>query len=170
MSCIDVTTCTTDQIFNRINCNFTIGYVKYICNPTNTCQRIDGLYDCCASNIADCIIEQLRFQLLPTTAPTISPNILSECEKTCNIAPSTNKCYWYESQNIDNSCIDKDNNYCCSHSRSDCCQASISYIIILGSFFFLLIICVFYHVLVFKYTRVVPETNTTSAQNNDNIL
>ena len=162
MSCFDITTCYNDQIFNRINCNFRISYLQHICNPTNTCQRIDGLYDCCASNIADCIIEQYRFLSLPTTAPTISPNIFSECEKTCNLAPSTNKCYWYESQIIENSCIDKDNNYCCSHSRSDCCQASISYMIIFGSLFFLLMTCVFYHVIVFKYIRVVPEANTSN--------
>lgn len=170
MACFDLTTCTTDQIFNRVNCNFTIGYVKYLCNPTNTCQRIDRLYDCCASNIADCIINLTVIQSLPTIAPTISPNIFSECENTCNLAPSTNTCYWYESQNLDHSCIDKDNNYCCSHSRNDCCQVSLDYIIILGSLFFLLIICIFYHVLVFKYTRVLPETNTSTSQNNDNML
>ena len=169
MSCFDLTTCPSNQIFNRINCNFTNGYVRYICNPSKTCPRTDGLYDCCASNIADCIIEYST--LFPTTSPTILPNIVSECENTCNLAPSTNTCYWYENQNLENSCIDKNDNYCCSHSRSDCCHVSLDYImILLGSLFFLLIICIFYHVLVLKYTRVVPETNTSSAQNNDNIL
>lgn len=168
MSCYDLTTCPNNQIFNRITCNFTIAYVKHICNPTNTCQRIDGLYDCCSSNIAECVIEYST--LFPTTSPTILPNIFSECEKTCNLAPSTNKCYWYENQNLENSCIDKRDNYCCSHSRSDCCHVSLDCIIILGSLFFLLIICIFYHVLVIKYTRVVPETITASAENKENNL
>lgn len=169
MSCFDLTTCPSNQIFNRINCNFTSGYIRYICNPSKTCPRTDGLYDCCTSNISDCIIEYIT--LFPTTSPTILPNIDSECENTCNLAPSTNTCYWYESQNLENSCIDKNDNYCCSHSRSDCCHVSLDYImILLGSLFFLLIICIFYHVLVLKYTRVVPETNTSTSQNNDNIL
>ena len=156
MSCFDLTTCSNDQIFNRINCKFTIGYVKYICNPTNTCQRIDGLYDCCSSNIAECVIEYST--LFPTTSPTILPNIFSECEKTCNLAPSTNKCYWYESQNLNVSCINTDNNYCCSHSRDDCCHINMVHLyIIFGSLFFLLLLCIFYYNNKYNYTRVVPE-------------
>jgi len=161
MSCFDLTTCSTNQTFNRINCNFTIGYVEYICNPTITCQRIDNLYDCCASNISDCIIERLQFQLLPTTSPIILPNVASDCDTTCNIAPSTNNCYWYESQNLDISCISKDNKYCCPHSRDDCCQTSMTYMYVtFGSLFILFTLCVYYKWFVYRYTRTIPEQNT----------
>ena len=160
MSCFDLTTCTPNQIFNRINCNFTVGYIKYVCNPTNTCTRSDGLYDCCSSNISDCIVEYVTLQLLPTTSPTISPNIMSSCETTCNLTPNINKCYWYESQNKDISCVDKNDNYCCSHSRSECCQTSSLYAyIILGSLFMLFMCCFCYTLFVYKYTRVKPDTS-----------
>lgn len=157
-SCFDVTTCPADQLFNRITCNFTLAYVEHICNPINTCKRLDGLYDCCSTNIANCTIELLVFQSLPTIKPTITPNIYSECDNTCNLAPSTNKCYWYESQNLNVSCINKDNNYCCSHSRDDCCQINMVHLyIIFGSLFFLLLLCIFYYNNKYNYTRVVPE-------------
>jgi len=160
MSCFDLTTCTPNQIFNRINCNFTVGYIKYVCNPTNTCTRSDGLYDCCSSNISDCIVEYVTLQLLPTTSPTISPNIMSSCETTCNLTPKINKCYWYESQNKDISCVDKNDNYCCSHSRSECCQTSSLYAyIVLGSLFMLFMCGVCYTLFVYRYTRVKPGTS-----------
>lgn len=162
MLCLDVTRCTTDQTFNHINCNFTIRFIEYICNPVYTCQRTDGLYDCCASNIDDCIIERINSQLLPTIAPTLSPNFANLCEITCNLAPSTNRCYWYESQNLDISCVDKNNNYCCSHSRSECCQTFMLHIyIIFGSIFLLITGCVYYKYITYKYTRIAPD-NTTS--------
>lgn len=171
MSCIDSTTCTTDQTFNNINCNFTIKFTEYICNPTYTCQRTDGLYDCCASNIADCIIERHDFQLLPTISPTLSPNVGTSCEVTCELAPSTNKCYWYESQNLDISCIGKDNNYCCSHRRDNCCQTSILQMyIVFGSLLLLLIGYAYYKYIVYTYTRIVPDKTTTNTINNNNTL
>jgi len=161
MSCFDVTTCATNQIFTGITCNFTIAYVYYSCNSTNTCLRGDGLYDCCTSNITECIIEQLQLRLIPTTTPTIyqMDNYDSRCEITCNLTPSSNACYWYENQNRDNSCINKDNQYCCSHKRDDCCHISIEYACIVFGSLFLLITCLYYKYFVFRYTRVVhvPE-------------
>ena len=160
MSCFDLTTCPTNQIFNRINCNFTFGYIEYVCNPTITCTRTDGLHDCCSSNISDCVIEYVTLQLLPTTSPTISPNIMSSCETTCNLTPKINKCYWYESQNKDISCVDKNDNYCCSHSRSECCQTSSLYAyIVLGSLFMLFMCCFCYTLFVYRYIRVNPDTS-----------
>lgn len=174
MSCLDVTMCMPDQTFNHINCNFTIRFTEYICNPINTCRRTDGLYDCCASNIADCIIERLNLQLLPTISPTLSPNVVNSCESTCNLAPITNKCYWYESQNLDISCIGNDNKYCCSHSRANCCQTSIQHVYIIFGLLLLLIIgCVYYKYIVYNYTRVVPDkttSNTPLEKKNDTVV
>jgi len=174
MSCLDVTMCMPDQTFNHINCNFTIRFTEYICNPTYTCRRTDGLYDCCASNIADCIIERLNLQLLPTITPTLSPHFVTSCEVTCELAPNTNKCYWYESQNLDISCIDKDNKYCCSHSRANCCQTSILHVYIIFGLLLLLIIgCVYYKYIVYNYTRIVPDkttSNTPLEKKNDTVV
>ena len=172
MSCLDVTTCATDQTFNNINCNFTIRHIEYRCNPTITCQRNDGLYNCCASNIADCVIERLDLHLLPTISPTISPNRVNPCEITCNLAPSTNTCYWYETQNLDISCIGKDNNFCCSHSRANCCQTTTQYAyIIFGSLFLICIGCMYYKYIVFKFTRIVPDKPITpTSSNNTNTI
>lgn len=159
MSCLDITTCPTDQIFNRITCNFTLAHVKYICNSTTTCKRVDGLYDCCTSNIAYCTIELLAFRTSPTITPTISSYINSECENTCKLTPSTNKCYWYESQKLDISCVGKDNKYCCSHSRNECCQANMLYnYMAYGIVLFTIIICIIYNKsIVRRYTQVTPE-------------
>ena len=173
MSCLDVTTCHIEQSFTRINCNFTIRYIEYICNPSNTCQRTDELYDCCASNIVDCVIERYVFQLVPTMKPTLSFSLVNSCEVTCNLTPSTNKCYWYERQNLDISCISKDNNYCCSDSRGNCCQTNIQYVyIIFASLFFLLTSCVYYkYYILFRYSRVMPDKTTPclSTQQNNNV-
>ena len=108
MSCLDITTCPREQTFHRIICNFTIAHIQYICNATNTCQRTDESYDCCASNIVDCVIERYAFQLVPTMKPTLSSVLGELCEVTCNLTPSTNRCYWYERQNLDISCISKE--------------------------------------------------------------
>jgi len=175
MSCLDITICQREQTFHRINCNFTIAHIQYICNPSNTCQRTDELYDCCASNIVDCVIERYTFQLVPTMTPTISSVLGELCEVTCNLTPSTNKCYWYERQNLDISCISKDNNFCCSDSRDNCCRPIPRYaFIILGSLFFLLALAlgVYYkYYILFRYTRVMPDKTTPclSSQQNNNV-
>jgi len=161
MSCFDLITCPNAQIFERINCNFTIRYIHYICNPINTCKRNDNLYDCCASNISNCIIEQFDFQTSPTIKPTILTNVESECENTCNIAPRTNQCYWFENQNLNISCINKHGNFCCSHERNECCQVNIiQTYIIFGSVILILLFCIFYKYFVYSYTRVIPEKST----------
>ena len=163
MSCLDITTCQSNQIYERINCNFSFSHKNYLCNSTITCQRSDGLYDCCASNIADCVIEYSIFQSIPTMSPTISSNIISECENTCNLVPSTNKCYWYESQNLDIFCIDKYNDYCCSHSRIECCQTDVFYVyIVYGLIFIILTLCIYYKYLVRKYNQVSPNETLPS--------
>ena len=150
MSCLDVTTCATEQIFSRINCNFTFSFIEYICNPTNTCRRADELYDCCSSNISDCIIERVNSQLLPIISPTLSPTLIKLCENKCNRPPSKIKCYWYESQNLDIPCVDKENYYCCQ---------SVIYpiYIIFGSTFLLITGCLYYKYFIYKYTRIVPD-------------
>ena len=162
MSCLDETTCIYSQLFNRINCNFTVGYVHYICNRINTCKRSDYLYDCCASDIAHCVIEILDVNLLPTIQPSIASNINS-CTTTCNIMPSTNKCYWYESQNIHISCI-YNNEYCCSHRRNECCQTNSMYIyIVIGLLFVIMMIMIGilgYRYTILMYRRVTPESHT----------
>jgi hypothetical protein len=172
MSCYDVTTCPSEHLFNRIVCNFTIAHMKYICNSTVTCKRLDGFYDCCSSNIAYCTVQKIAFELMPTVLPTIQPNMVNECEKICNLTPSTNKCYWYESQNLDISCINKDNNYCCSDGHSDCCNTHIIYAyIILGSLFFLFTTGIYYTSITHRYTQVTPEKTTSNTPSKlDNTL
>ena len=65
-----------------------------------------------------------------------------------------------ESQNKDISCVDKNNNYCCSHSRSECCQTSSLYAyIVLGSLFMIFMCCFCYTLFVYRYIRVKPDTS-----------
>jgi len=171
MACFDMITCSTDQLFERINCNFSLGYIKYICNPVNTCKRTDGLYDCCTSNISECIIQSIIYEKLPTIAPTIKIHIDSACENICNEALSTNKCYWFEDQNQEVSCINKNNDYCCSHNRSECCQTFIdSLYYIFGTFLFVLFCCIYYKYFVYTYTRVKPENKVTEYEKNVDTL
>lgn len=161
MSCLDETICVYNEPFERINCNFTIGYLHYMCNHINTCKRSDNLYDCCASDITDCVIETLDVNLLPTIQPSIASSITSLCMTTCNIMPSANKCYWYESQNMDISCIEN-NKYCCSHIRNECCQTTGIYIyIVIGLLFFVMMLMigmVGYRYTILMYRRVTPES------------
>lgn len=159
MSCLDTTKCPADQIYNRIVCNFTYSHVKFVCNSTITCRRADGLYDCCTSNISYCTMEIYMINLLPTIAPTLDPNPDSVCENICNLTPSINKCYWYESQNLDISCIGRDNQYCCSHSHGECCQTNMLYVYFsYGIVFFVIISCLtYYNYIGIKYRRVIPE-------------
>ena len=163
MSCLDSATCQSHETFTRINCNFVFGYIEYLCNPALTCQRVDNLYDCCASTISECIIERFNSELLPTMSPTIIPNVVSLCENTCNNTPSINTCYWFERQNVEISCVGKDNHYCCSHSRDECCQTNIIVAYIIFSSILLLIAgYTTYKYVILMYTRVVPEKNTKS--------
>jgi hypothetical protein len=156
MSCVDESTWAPDRRFNRINCNFTITHTQYVCNPINTCARIDELYDCCAEYINDCVLVWVDTRLLPTVSPTRSPHSTSTCEITCNLAPTTNQCYWYESQNTDISCLSEDEIYCCSHDRNECCHTYIQTVYVIFGSIFLLCLCVIYKYIVCKYTRVVP--------------
>jgi len=164
MACFNVTTCPNDQIFYGLTCNYyTYPYRQLNCNSTITCKRMDGKYDCCTSNIAYCTIELLLLELIPTINPTITSNIVNACEHMCNLTLSTNKCHWYESQNLDISCIDKDNSYCCSHERKECCKTNIAQTyIILGSSFIIISLCVFYKYFVYKYTQIVPDEPTSN--------
>jgi hypothetical protein len=34
------------------------------------------------------------------------------------------KCYWYEKLQIDNLCVENNNEYCCSQNRADCCMTN----------------------------------------------
>lgn len=167
MSCFDETTCTPDKLINNINCNFTFKYITYMCNDIITCRRSDGLYDCCSSYISDCVIERLNSHLLPTIQPSVHPIIYNLCDTICEIAPSTNKCYWYEEQNKKVSCIDSNNNYCCSHTRSTCCQTNVMYVyIIFGSLLLVLFGFTYYKYILFMYIRVSPDNNN-NINNND---
>lgn len=165
MSCFNETNCTDKTIYENIMCNYTLLHMKYICNYTNTCQRDGSRYDCCADDIRYCTIELLKYQLLPTHIPTIQPTYVDTCETICSLTPSTNQCYWYESQNIDISCIGKNNKYCCSHSHNDCCQTYIAYTLFTFIIFFILfIICLQYKYLVYKHTQVIPYETMTDKQ------
>jgi hypothetical protein len=163
MACMEQNTCLTDQIFHRINCNFNISYIHYICNPLKTCKRTDGLYDCCSSNIADCIVDIFVYKLSPTIAPTMEVYSKSKCDELCNISPSSNKCYWFEIQNLDNSCIDKNNHYCCSHIRAECCHTSVTHAFIaICSVFVLFLSCILYKMNLFKRTQIAPDKYTSN--------
>ena len=117
-TCLDANVCPGDKMYNVV-CNFSIGIDNYACNPQTTCMRSDGKYDCCANNIVRCIVDAASL-LAPTIQPTI---IVSEtnCNQSCN---KIEKCYWYESLQTDNLCVENNNEYCCSQNREDCCMTN----------------------------------------------
>ena len=96
--------------------------------------------------------------LLHTIKPSIVSIITNPCTSTCNIMPNSNKCYWYESQNLAISCI-SNNEYCCSHSRNECCQTDVKTVyIVFGSLFLAIIILTLlaYKKSIWVDTRVTP--------------
>ncbi len=116
-TCLDPNTCPGDKLYNIV-CNFSIGYIDYECN-SNTCMRADGKYDCCAINVYYCTYPASLLRI-PTIQPTI---IVSEtnCNEKCN---KIEKCYWYESLQTDNLCVENNNEYCCSQNREECCMTN----------------------------------------------
>ena len=118
-TCLDPNTCPGDKMYNIV-CNFSIGINHYACNPQTTCIRTDGKYDCCANNIVRCVVDAASL-----LAPTIQPIILiseTNCNKKCN---KIDKCYWYESLQTDNLCVENNNEYCCyQNSREECCMTN----------------------------------------------
>jgi len=117
-TCLDPNTCPGDKLYNIV-CNFSIGYIDYECN-SNTCMRADGTYDCCAINVYYC-----SYPASLLRAPTIQPTIMiseTNCNEKCN---KIDKCYWYESLQTDNLCVENNNNeYCCSQNREECCMTN----------------------------------------------
>jgi len=161
MSCLDLNTCGRDQVYYNINCNFSIGYTRYMCNNIYTCQRNSGMYDCCASNITDCIVELLDVRLIPTIEPSVNNIQIDLCYDICYSMPSSSNCYWYEKQNHEVSCLNNDDKYCCSHSHLECCQPLMVYAyIIFGAIMVIPFICIWYRYSVLMYTRILPiKTN-----------
>ncbi len=131
-----------------------------MCNSSITCRRVDGLYDCCATSIADCVIERFDQKQVPTFQPS---NVqVQVCEAVCNSMPVANKCNnWYERPNLDLSCMSKYDTYCCSHSRDECCQMNIQYGVIVLGMVITAWVCIvayaYYRYRVFMRTGIVPE-------------
>lgn len=121
-SCLDLNNCPVENRRFDVICDFQIGYQHYICNMSNTCTRTDGKMDCCASNIADCIVNANSIPT-PTIQPTLSYNDVLCNKNGCNNKDHTNKkCYWYESIKSELYCADgQGNNVCCSVNRQECC-------------------------------------------------
>jgi hypothetical protein len=153
-TCLDPNTCPGDKMYNVV-CNFSIGINHYACNPQTTCMRTDGKYDCCANNIVRCVVDATSL-LAPTIQPTIT---ISEtnCNEKCN---KIDKCYWYESLQTDNMCVENNNEYCCYQNREDCCMTNkTSAYIVFGSIagILIMIIVAYYWYYVKKpYHKIVP--------------
>ena len=160
-TCLNITTCPNDKLYD-IRCNFITNYLEnnyeYVCNPHTTCMLADGIYDCCGGNIVECIVYVSSLQI-PTFQPTIQPSILiseTNCNQSCN---KIDKCYWYESMQTDNLCVENNNEYCCSqNSREDCCMTNkTSLYIVFGCIAGILIIATYYWYYVKKpHHKIVP--------------
>ena len=151
-TCLNTNTCPGDKMYNVV-CNFSIGINHYACNPQTTCMRADGKYDCCANNIVRCIVDAASL-LVPTIQPSIT---ISEtnCNQSCN---KIDKCYWYESLQKDNWCVENNNEYCCSQNRADCCMTNkTGAYIVFGCIAGIMIIAAYYWYYIKKpRNKVVP--------------
>ena len=121
-SCLDLNNCPVENRLYDIVCHFQRSGQQYMCNMSNACTRTDGKIDCCASNIADCIVNANSIPS-PTIQPTLSYNNVLCNKNGCNNKDHTNKtCYWYESIKSELYCADgQGNDVCCSANRADCC-------------------------------------------------
>ena len=151
-TCLNINTCPGDKMYNVV-CNFSIGINHYACKPQTTCMRADGTYDCCAKNIVSCLVDPASLLV-----PTIQPSILisaTDCNQSCN---KIDKCYWYESLQTDNLCVENNNEYCCSQNREDCCMTNkTSLYIVFGCIAGILIIATYYWYYVKKpHHKIVP--------------
>ena len=159
-TCLDPNTCPGDKMYNVV-CNFSIGINHYACNPQTTCMRADGKYDCCAKNIVSCIVDASSL-----IVPTIQPSILmseTNCNEKCN---KIDKCYWYESLQTDNLCVENNNEYCCSQNREDCCSTNkTSLYIVFGCIMGVLIIFAYYWYYINKsQNKIVPTDVSTKEE------
>ena len=160
-TCLDANACPGDKLYD-IRCNFITNYLEnnyeYVCNPHTTCMLADGIYDCCGGNIVECIVYVSSLQI-PTFQPTIQPSILiseTNCNEKCN---KIDKCYWYESLQTDNLCVENNNEYCCyQNSREECCMTNkTSLYIVFGCIAGILIIATYYWYYVKKpHHKIVP--------------
>jgi hypothetical protein len=116
-------------------------------------MRADGKYDCCAINVYYCTYPASLLRI-PTIQPTI---IVSEtnCNEKCN---KIEKCYWYESLQTDNLCVENNNEYCCSQNREECCMTNkTAMYIVFGCIAGIMIIFAYYWYYVKKpHHKIVP--------------
>lgn len=161
MSCFNETSCVSNELYHRINCNYTLLYFVYSCNITTTCKRdFDAFYDCCTDDIRHCTIVSLNVDLLPTTLPTPGPTTSSVnmCEDSCNSATDSTSCKWFELPNIDEFCYDYDSRFCCFHSHDDCCMVPSVYFATIYLFIgFVLCCCLYYKCIIHNHYRVRPN-------------
>ena len=159
-TCLDTNTCPNDKMYNVI-CNFSIGYNEYLCNPQNTCMRADGRYDCCGKNIVDCVIDASSLHV-PTFQPTISSSYIP-CNQQCQQEYRIDKCHWYESMQVITNCNDENDNYSCSHQRTDCCRTNTTDVyIVIGCITGIMILYAFYKYVIAYSAKVMPSPPTTT--------
>ena len=158
-TCLNTNTCPNDKMYDVI-CNFSIGINHYACNPKTTCMRADGKYDCCAKNIVSCVVDASSLR-----EPTIQPSILisaTGCNQTCN---KIDKCYWYESLQTDNMCVENNNEYCCSLNRADCCMTNKTgaYIVFgsIAGIMIMIIVAYYWYYVKKSYNKIIPIQETT---------
>ena len=156
-TCLDKNTCPNEKLYN-VTCNFSIGYVDYVCDSKTTCMRADGTYDCCSINVFYCTRLSLSLSV-----PTIQPSILisqTNCNQMCKTGSKINKCYWYESLRTDNLCVENNNEYCCSQNREDCCSTNQTNVYIVFGCMAGIIIIIFafyWHYVKKSHNKIVPE-------------
>lgn len=159
MSCLIHTACPVDKQIYNVPCSFSIGFNQYVRNKITTCVNAENSCDCCAYNIADCLIMKSSLY-----TPTIQPTILindNQCSKSrCQSKYNTRHCYWYENINNDIVCIDNDKQYCCTENRADCCYTNkMPVYIAFGSTFVVIFMYILYRSIINDTNKILPEKN-----------
>jgi hypothetical protein len=155
-SCLDIVPCASDKRLYNIPCRFALGLNLYVCNDKTTCTNTNGRRDCCAYNVADCMVLESSLRL-PTFQPTqaVDKNLCNP--KTCPAKYDTDQCYWYESINTDLLCSENNDEYCCSQHRSDCCQTSRNAVIIVfGCIAAFIVLLIWYRTIMGARIKIIP--------------
>ena len=165
-SCLEVTACPSKKRIYNIPCRFSAGMNVYVCN-VNTCTNVDGRHDCCAYNIADCLVLESSLYL-PTVQPSMAI-IESGCNsRGCQTKYRVDKCYWYETINSNIMCCEDGNEYCCSQDRADCCQTNkTAAIVTISCVASVILLLVWYRYFMSSYSKVMPIKLETAIEPSD---
>lgn len=166
-TCLDTITCPSDKRIYNIPCRFSFGLNVYVCNGKTTCMNTTGKQDCCAYNIADCLVLESSLRL-PTVQPTLAISENKCDSQRCSLKYDTDTCYWYESVNSDILCSKDNQAYCCSQHREDCCKSSkTAAICAFSSIACVIVIFAFYRYVLCSYRKIVPTKIGDEVESHD---